>query len=80
MIKEDQLIEQLAELEHDQWVEWSLELSEKEELSKERVDRWRMHCWKPYEDLSEPLKEFDRAWARKVISILKRNGVNLNGV
>ena len=70
-------IEELADLEHQQWIKWSKELSEKESLSPQRVYRWRNECWKPYSELTEEMKEFDREWARKVIEIFKQElGLN----
>lgn len=61
-------IEALASLEHDQWIEWSKTLAQKEILSKDRIERWQ-ECWVPYADLSEEMKEHDRKWARKVAAI-----------
>ena len=71
---ENQLIEKLADLEHNQWWEWSRELSRKEKLSKERLDRWDK-LWTFYKFLSEKLKEQDRIYARKVVDILKEEGL-----
>lgn len=65
----DEIIEKLSELEHEQWVEWSKELAEKENLSKKRLKRWKK-CWIPYSQLSGRQKEFDRIWARKAIKII----------
>lgn len=62
-------IEILAELEHEQWVEWSKNISERENLSQDRVDRW-MSLWIPYSELSEEMKEQDRVWARKSLDAL----------
>jgi len=63
------LREWLAELEHRQWIEWSKNLAKTENLSEERVKRWKK-LWIPYEKLSENDKDFDRVWADKVIEIL----------
>ena len=69
---EKELIEKLAELEHEQWVKWSKELATKEtSLSEERIRRWEQY-WVPYSELSEEVKEFDREWARKVLEILEK--------
>ena len=62
------LREKLAELEHEQWMEWSKEISRKEELSIERLKRWQ-NLWKPYNELPEVEKEQDRVWADKVLAI-----------
>jgi len=67
---EQGLLEYLASLEHKQWIKWSKDISNKEKLSRERLQRWK-RFWKPYSELSEEAKEFDREWARKVLTILK---------
>lgn len=64
-------LEKLAELEHEQWVEWSQEIAKKETLSQERLDRWKK-LWVPYKDLTELEKESDRMWARRVADKMKR--------
>lgn len=63
-------IEKLAELEHEQWVNWSKNIAQKEKLSSERIDRWKK-LWVPYSELSEEMKEEDRIWARKVLEIMR---------
>jgi len=73
--KKDLLIEKLAALEHDQWMEWAKDILKTETINKERVERWRK-LFIPYEDLSEEMKELDREWAYKVLSIVK--GINVN--
>lgn len=66
----EQKLEQLAELEHRQWIEWSKNLVEKEpQISKERKERWSK-LWVPYSELSEPMKDLDREWARQVLAII----------
>ena len=62
------LREKLAELEHEQWMEWSKYLSEKELLSIERLKHWQ-NLWKPYNELPESEKDQDRIWADKVLAI-----------
>ncbi len=62
-----ELLERLAELEHEQWVAWSRAVAD--EVSEERRRRWQ-ECWVPYAELSEEVKELDRAWARKVLAAL----------
>lgn len=69
MIDKNTLIEKLAELEHDQWVEWSKNLVEKETLSPNRVTRWSLY-WVPYSQLPEKVKEQDRVWARKALNLI----------
>lgn len=62
------LVDELAELEHKQWMEWSQNLAASEKLSKERIERWKK-LWIPYQELSEQSKEQDRVWARRAIRI-----------
>lgn len=70
----DELIEKLAEIEHNQWVEWSQELFKSEKrLSFARIERWKL-LWKPYSELTEEQKEQDRIYARKVLSAMQQNG------
>jgi len=64
----EKLLEQLSSLEHDQWVTWSKAVSP--EVSQPRQERWKK-LWCPYDELSEPSKEQDRVWARKVLKIIK---------
>jgi hypothetical protein len=64
---QEKLIEKLAELEHQQWIEWSKALAGADEkISEDRLDKWA-GLWKPYKKLSEEQKEKDRIFARKVI-------------
>lgn len=64
-----ELLETLSQLEHDQWVTWANSLMEKEQLSEERLKRWKkLSC--PYDALSEEEKNQDRAWARFIIEAL----------
>ena len=62
-----ELLERLAELEHEQWVAWSRAVAA--EVSADRRRRWQA-CWVPYAELPEAVKELDRAWARKVLTTL----------
>jgi len=71
---EKELLEKLADLEHDQWWEWSRDLSRKEKLSKARLDRWD-RLWTFYRFLSEKSKEQDRIYARKIIELLKQEQI-----
>ena len=70
MTRKQIIIEKLAKLEHDQWIEWAKNISSKENLSSERLARWKK-LYVPYEELSEEMKEEDRKWARKVFEIFK---------
>jgi hypothetical protein len=62
-----ELLERLAELEHEQWVAWSRAVAA--EVPAERRRRWQ-ECWVPYAELTEEVKELDREWARKVLAAL----------
>lgn len=80
-LKNKEIIEKLAEIEHNQWVEWSQELFKSEKrLSFARIERWKL-LWKPYSELTEEQKEQDRIYARKVLSAIQTNGSqdNLKG-
>lgn len=61
--------EDLASLEHDQWIEWSKNIASKEKLSPDRIARWKT-MWVPYDQLSEEVKDQDREWANKTIQIV----------
>ena len=65
----DDLLERLAELEHEQWVAWSKAVAA--EVSEDRRRRWEA-CWVPYAELPDAVKEQDRVWARKVLAALGR--------
>lgn len=62
-------IEKLAQIEHDQWVEWSRAIMASENISPERLERWKKLIV-PYDMLTEEQKEHDRVYARKVIAVL----------
>jgi hypothetical protein len=68
--QEDQL-ERLAALEHEQWIEWSQQIAKTENISEKRLHRWH-DLWVPYEDLPEETKEDDRIYARQVLEELSR--------
>lgn len=81
--------EELSELEHIQWEHWSKTLSrelkqilyaiEQNKIKKslvlirDRIYRWELN-WKPYSELSEETKEFDREWADKIGKIIEIKG------
>ena len=75
----EELLEKLAEIEHEQWVSWSKAIAQQEKISERRLKRWRK-LWIPYEQLPEEIKEEDRIWARKVIEVIKQhiNGSKAN--
>ena len=63
--------EALAEIEHQQWEDWSRNLVTTEKLSPERVMRWNK-LWRPYNTLTEEEKDQDRKYADKVLSTLDK--------
>lgn len=67
--KEEELIDKLAALEHEQWVSWVKSILKSEDISKERAERWK-ELFTPYDELTEEMKEEDRKWAQKVLDIL----------
>lgn len=71
------LLERLAELEHRQWVHWTLYMIGN--LTVENMNRWVEQCATPYAALSEAERESDRNWARKVMGILEGEGWRCSG-
>jgi len=64
-----ELLEALAKLEHDQWMDWAKNLIEKEPaISQARKDRW-MTFMVPYDQLDEATKNLDRVWAAKAVEL-----------
>ena len=70
-LSDEDLIESLAELEHQQWMKWADTIMQTEKISDNRFARWAS-CMIPYAELSEEMKEFDREWARKALAILRK--------
>lgn len=69
---ETELLEELAELEHKQWL--NVARAYYHEVSEERREKWReSECFRDYRDLTEEQKEDDRVWARRVIEIVKKH-------
>jgi len=70
-IVEDRLrerIEDLARLEHQQWIDWSKNIAEFENISKERLERWEK-LWVDYDLLTEEQKDQDRVYCAKIFSL-----------
>lgn len=68
-----ELVEELAALEHRQWMHWSKAVAENNDIPDDLEAKWREN-WMPYEELDDDLKEHDRKWARKVVEILESVG------
>jgi hypothetical protein len=64
----DDLVEALAEIEHEQWMHWSQAVAPK--VSSDVANSWQK-SWVDYAELTEELKEADRMWARKVVALLR---------
>jgi len=69
------LREELAALEHEQWLSWCKQVADEEDISEERIERWRQY-WVPYEELEEGVKDHDRKWADHVLEILEDRGLH----
>ena len=68
----DAVIEQLADLEHQQWCHWAQGLlADEPGLSLDRASRWRRELI-PYHDLPEDRKELDRVWPRRVLTLFQQ--------
>jgi len=65
----DDLVEALAKLEHTQWMHWSQAVAA--EVNTATRDKWQ-RSWVDYAELTEELKEADRVWARKVVTLLRQ--------
>jgi hypothetical protein len=65
---DSELIETLAELEHEQWMHWSRAVAAA--VSCATREQWA-RSWVSYAELPEDVKEADRVWARKVIACLR---------
>jgi hypothetical protein len=70
-LTDEEIIESLAELEHEQWIQWASTIMQTEKISDGRIARWK-DCFKPYAELSEEMKEHDRVWAKKALAILRK--------
>lgn len=68
---DDKIIEALAELEHQQWCDWSQSIVATEDISQDRLSRWA-HLWRPYSELSDTEKQSDRHYANKVYAVIKK--------
>ena len=69
---ERELYEELASLEHEQWMDWAKNIAETEKITPERLKRWKEDLFVPYEELPEEEKKKDRVWVNKVLKIIAR--------
>ena len=76
MINMENLLEDLAELEHKQWAHWTkYMLNRLDEMQKKginstiQIEYWHRQIATPYSELSEKEKDSDRSWASKSLEI-----------
>lgn len=72
MKNEQQLLEALSALEHEQWMYWAKKMLAEETISPERRARWEA-SFVPYDQLPDDVKNQDRLYARKVLNLLKKS-------
>ena len=68
-MNDEQLIEQLADLEHERWSGWMKWMFDN--WTEENINRWKQQMITPYSELSEHSKESDRKEARNTMKIVK---------
>jgi len=66
------LVEDVAKLEHEQWIAWSGNIAKTEAITPARLYRWKM-LWRPYSELTEAEKDQVREWAHKVLSLIQNH-------
>lgn len=71
-------LEELAELEHEQWAHWTRYMLDN--LTDENISRWRKQIETPYVELTEKEKESDRSWARKAAKLCRVNELNKGNI
>ncbi len=64
------ILEELAELEHEQWAHWTEYMREKH--TDEDIKRWERQIETSYSELTEKGKDGDREWAEKVLKIVNK--------
>jgi len=69
-MKNEEIIEKLAELEHVKWMEWARHMLSEETITTPRVQRWA-RLFVSYDQLSEQEKEKDRVLARRVLRVIE---------
>jgi len=70
-INEQQLLEELSRLEHEQWMTWAQHILETENISKSTRNRWQQY-FAPYDQLPEDIKELDKPFAQKSLEVFKK--------
>lgn len=69
LLEDEALIEAVASDEHDQWIDWAVEVMD--EVEPERKARWQRLYFVPYEALPDAVKEIDRQYARRALSTIQ---------
>jgi len=67
----------VAEFMHEVWCEWSETIAKEEQLSPERMRRWRSY-WVPFNQLDEEAQEIDRKYADRLLEVLKRYFIKIS--
>lgn len=62
--------EELADLEHQQWIEWTRYMLNN--LTPEKIKQWKILIDTPYCLLTDEQKWSDRRWADKVIKLVSQ--------
>lgn len=65
----DDLVEALAEIEHEQWMHWSQAVAA--DVNDATRSKWQ-RSWVDYAKLTDDVRESDRIWARKVVTLLRQ--------
>jgi hypothetical protein len=65
----DDLVEALATIEHEQWMHWSHAVAA--EVAASTRAKWQ-RSWVEYAGLNDEMKEADRVWARRVVTLLRQ--------
>ncbi len=61
----------VAKFMHDVWCEWSKTIAKEEQLSPDRMKRWKSQ-WIPFDQLDKETQEKDRKYADRLLEVLKR--------
>ena len=69
--RKKKIIEELSDLEHDQWAHWTEYMLDNNDAENHK--RWRRQIATDYEDLTEEEKDGDREWAEKVYEIIEKH-------
>jgi hypothetical protein len=68
---QNNLLEDLAKLEHQQWKKWAQHAIEQGSVPDHVKSRWSQY-FVPYSNLDEDIKELDREYARKILDIFEK--------